>query len=103
MLKELYPILIVVGVTIGAVLAYLWQQSRGASNLNLALIRLNEQLEFDTPVFLQNAWPLLSQSGLRGISWKLDWYGVILEGKAGQEGGNVIDKEVNVADLKLAI
>ena len=103
MLKELYPILIVIGVTIGAVLAYLWQQSRGASNISLALIRLNEQLQFDTPAFLQGAWPLLSQSGLRGITWKLDWYGVPLEGQSGQVGGKSIYKEIEVAELKLAI
>jgi len=103
MLKELYPILIVVGVTIGAVLAYLWQQSRSASNINLALIRLNEQLQFDTPAFLQAAWPLLSQAGLRGIKWKLDWYGAPLEGQSGHAGGTSIDKEIQVAELKLTI
>ena len=103
MLRQLYPIFILVGTTIGMVLAYLWWQATAASKLNLALIRLNEQLLFDTPVFLQNAWPLLAQSGLRGISWKLDWFGVMMEGQAGAEDGTHIDKEIEVGEMKLAM
>jgi signal transduction histidine kinase len=103
MLEDLYPILIVIGSTIGVVLAYLWRQARGASNVSLALIRLNEQLQFDTPAFLRSAWPLLSQSGLRGISWKLDWFGVPIEGQCGRPGGRSLDKEILVAEMKLNI
>lgn len=103
MLRQLYPILILVGATIGMVLAYLWWQATAASKLNLALIRLNEQLLFDTPVFLQNAWPLLAQSGLRGISWKLDWFGVMMQGQAGAEDGTHIDKEIEVGEMKLVM
>ena len=103
MLEQLYPILIVIGSTIGAVLAYLWRQARGASNVSLALIRLNEQLQFDTPAFLRSAWPLLAQSGLRGIAWKLDWFGVPIEGQAGRPGGRSLDKEIRVAEMKLSI
>jgi signal transduction histidine kinase len=103
MLEQLYPILIIIGATIGAVLAYLWLQARRASNVSLALIRLNEQLQFDTPAFLRSAWPLLSQSGLRGIAWKLDWFGVPIEGQAGKPGGRSLDKEIRVAEMKLNI
>ena len=103
MLEQLYPILIVIGATIGVVLAYLWRQARSAGNINLALIRLNEQLQFDTPAFLQSAWPLLSQSGLRGIIWKLNWFGVPLEGQAGQTGGHSIYKEIQVGEMQLAL
>lgn len=103
MLEQLYPILIVIGATIGVVLAYLWRQARGAGNIGLALIRLNEQLQFDTPAFVQSAWPLLSQSGLRGIAWKLDWFGVPLEGRAGQIGSASTHKEIQVAEMKLSI
>lgn len=103
MLEDLYPILIVIGSTIGVVLVYLWRQARGASNVSLALIRLNEQLQFDTPAFLRSAWPLLSQSGLRGISWKLDWFGVPIEGQSGRPGGRSLDKEILVAEMKLNI
>src|SRR3990167_2927701 len=103
MLEQLYPILIIVGSTIGAVLAYLWRQARGASSTSLALIHLNEQLQFDTPTFLQNAWPLLSQSGLCGFEWKLDWFGVPVEGRAGKTGGASIHKEIQVAEMKLVV
>lgn len=103
MLEQLYPILIIIGSTIGLVLAYLWRQARGASNTSLALIHLNEQLQFDTPAFLQNAWPLLSQSGLCGFAWKLDWFGVPVEGRAGTTGGASIHKEIQVAEMKLAV
>ncbi len=103
MLKQLYPILILIGATIGVVLAYLWWQATAASKLNLALIRLNEQHNFDTPVFLQNAWPLLAQSGLRGIIWKLDWFGVTTQGQAGKEGGTNIHKQIEVGEMKLTI
>ncbi|MDO8178650.1 MAG: HAMP domain-containing sensor histidine kinase [Undibacterium sp.] len=103
MLRQLYPIFIVVGITIGLVLAYLWWQARAASNINLALIRLNEQHKFDAPAFLKSAWPLLAQSGLRGFAWKLDWFGVSIEGQAGEWEGARIFKEIDVAEMKLAI
>ena len=103
MLKQLYPILILIGATIGIVLAYLWRQARAASQLNLALIRLNEQLAFDTPVFLQSAWPLLAQSGLRGISWQLDWFGVALEGQAGKQDRTYFDREIVVGEMRLVM
>lgn len=103
MLKQLYPLLILIGATIGIVLAVLWWQARAASQLNLALIRLNEQLMFDTPVFLQHAWTLLSQSGLRGICWQLDWFGVPMNGQTGKESGTYVDKEIVVGEMKLAI
>jgi signal transduction histidine kinase len=103
MLEKLYPILILIGATIGAVLTYLWWQATAASKLNLALIRLNEQLQFDTPVFLQNAWPLLAQSGLLGMRWKLDWFGVMTQGQVGKADGLSIEKEIEVGEMKLAI
>jgi signal transduction histidine kinase len=103
MIEQIYPILILVGCTIAAVLTYLWLQARSAANVSLALIRLNEQLQFDTPVFLQNAWPLLAQGGLRGIAWQLDWFGVPLTFQAGESDGYSIRKEIDVAEMKLAI
>lgn len=103
MLNQLYPILILIGATIGIVLVYLWWQARSASQLNLDLIRLNEQLVFDTPVFLQSAWPLLARSGLRGISWKLDWFGVATEGQAGKQDRAYFEKEIVVGEMKLVM
>ena len=103
MLNQLYPIFILVGLTIGAVLAYLWWQARAASDLNLALIRLNEEHQFDTPAFLKSAWPLLAKSGLRGYAWKLDWFGAAIEGREGELNGTGIFKEIEVGEMKLAI
>jgi signal transduction histidine kinase len=103
MLNQLYPILILVGLTIGAVLGYLWWQARAASDLNLALIRLNEQHQFDTPAFLKHAWPLLAQSGLRGFSWQLDWFGATIEGSDGDINEGGICKKIDVGEIKLSI
>jgi signal transduction histidine kinase len=84
MLNLLYQFLILVGATIAVVVAYLWWQARAASQINVALIRLNEELQFDAPALLQQAWPLLEQSGLRGLRWKIDWFGVVIEGEEGE-------------------
>ncbi|CAN5443486.1 hypothetical protein BH11PSE11_BH11PSE11_30680 [soil metagenome] len=103
MLEQLYPLLIVVGATIGVVMAYLWRKARRANDVALNLIRLNEQLLFDTPAFLRAAWPLLSRAGLQGFEWKLDWFGTAVEGRSGQLAANTIRREVQVTDMKLAI
>lgn len=103
MISQIYPILILVGCTIAAVLAYLALQARSTASVGLALIRINEQLHFDTPAFLQHAWPLLSQAGLRGIAWRLDWFGVPLDFQAGELGNHSIRKEIEVGEMKLAI
>ena len=103
MLNLLYPILIIIGSTIGAVLAYLWWQARAASQINVALIRLNEHYKFDVPSFLQHAWPLLAQSGLRGIRWQLDWFGVNLEGCEGETRGNSVEKIIAIGEMKVTI
>lgn len=103
MLETLYPILIVIGATIGGVLWYLWRQARTAGTINLALIRLNEQLEFDTPAFLQQAWPLLSKSGLRGLSWRLVWFGTTVERTEGELGTDCIVKDIAVGENNLTL
>ncbi|MFZ6766159.1 sensor histidine kinase [Undibacterium sp. Di26W] len=103
MLEHLYPIFILTGATIAAVLLYLWLQARNANHLSLALIRLNEQLQFDMPVFLRNAWPVLAHSGVRGITWKLDWFGISMEGSAGKTSGASVHREIEVGEMKLSI
>lgn len=103
MIQQIYPLLILIGCTIAVVLAYLGLQAKSAANVGLALVRLNEQLHFDTPAFLQQAWPLLSQAGLRGIAWRLDWFGVPLSFRAGELGSHAVDKEIDVGEMKLSI
>ncbi len=102
-LENLYPYLILVGATMGTVLALLWRQARAASRRNLALIKLNEQLNFDTPDFLRAAWSLLEEAGLRGYAWRLDWFGVPLSGQAGSLDGEALTREIAVGEMRLAL
>lgn len=103
MIEQLYLSLILIGITIGAVLLYLWRQAHRINSISLALIRLNEQLEFDTPSLLRDAWPLLSQAGLHGIAWRLDWFGAPMEGYNGSESGLRLHREIRVAEMRLDI
>jgi signal transduction histidine kinase len=103
LIEHIYPYLILVGSTIGAVLFALWRHARRVSRLNLALIRLNEQLDFDTPTFLRAAWEPLSHAGLRGISWKLDWFGTLVEGQSGKLEGQAIIHEIHSEEVRLKI
>lgn len=103
MLNLLYPLLIVIGATIGLVLAYLWWQARSASNHNLALIRLNEEHKFDAPAFLQHAWPLLKSAGLIGIRWQFDWFGVLIQAEEGIHQGKSVKQEIHIGEMHLSI
>ncbi|GAO35898.1 hypothetical protein SCT_1294 [Sulfuricella sp. T08] len=103
MIEQIYPYLILIGSTIGAVMFYLWRQARRVSKLNLALIRLNEQHQFDTPAFLRAAWEPLSRAGLQGISWRLDWFGIPVEGQAGQLKGEEVFREIRVREMAVAV
>ncbi len=103
MIEQLYPLLILVGSTIGAVMLYLWHQAHIAGHINLRLIQLNEQLNFDTPTFLREAWPLVSQAGLLGMQWRLDWFGMLIEGHSGQTEGHCVSREMEVSEMRLAL
>lgn len=103
MIEQIYPYLILIGITIGAVLLTLWCQARRISRINIALIRLNEQLDFDTPAFLRAAWEPLAQAGLKGISWKLDWFGITVEGQEGKQAGESVTREIQVDETRLDI
>lgn len=103
MIEQVYLSLILIGLTIGSVLAALWYKARRASMLNLALIRLNEQHGFDTPALLAHAWPLLARSSLRGIEWHLDWFGVSKHGQSGVTRGRVTERAIEVGEMKLVL
>ena len=103
MIEQVYPYLILIGATIGAVLFTLWRQARRISRINIALIRLNEQLDFDAPAFLRAAWEPLSQAGLQGISWKLDWFGIRVEEREGKQAGESVTREIQVAETRLVV
>lgn len=103
MIEQVYLSLILIGVTIGAVMATLWYKARRSGLLNLELIRLNEQLGFDLPAFLAQAWPLLERSSLRGIAWELDWFGVHKQGQSGQARGRLTECQVEVGEMRLSV
>ncbi len=101
MLSLLYPFLIIVGITIAFVLAYLAWQARAASHLNLALIQLNEEHQFDTPLFLKNAWPLLQRGGILGFTYQLNWFGIALSGSEGKSIGRELHRRIHIKEMSL--
>ncbi|MES2324233.1 MAG: ATP-binding protein [Pseudomonadota bacterium] len=103
MIEQVYLYLILVGVTIGSVMAALWYKARKAGRVNLALIRLNEQHAFDAPSFLGGAWTLLAKSGLRGLAWRLDWFGVVAQGHGGVAKGRSTLREITVGEMSVAV
>ncbi|HEY0061333.1 MAG TPA: ATP-binding protein [Telluria sp.] len=103
MIEQAHLYLILIGLTIGAVMAALWYKARQASMLNLELIRLNEQLGFDAPSFLRHAWDLLAQSSLRGMQWELDWFGVRTEHAVGAAMGRPVRHRVEVGEMALVL
>lgn len=102
-LHTLYPYLILIGATIGAVLFYLMLQARRVSRANLALIRLNEQGGFDVPALLRQAWPLLREAGVRGMRWRLDWFGMPLEQSEGRAEGACVQRSIAVGEMRLEL
>ena len=103
MLSLLYPSLIIIGATIAVVLGYLWWRARSASNHKLALIRLNEENQFDAPAFLQQAWPILEAAGLLGMRWRCNWFGIVIEGAEGMYQGKALHQEIDVGEMHLSI
>lgn len=103
MLSVLYPLLIVVGLTIVGVMLILWRQARIAAQLNLALIELNEALHFDAPALLQQAWSLLERGGVVGMRWQLNWFGVLLEDSAGVHTGVNLQRKIVIGEMNLSI
>lgn len=103
MIEHAYFSLILSGATIFVVLFYLLRQAGRASRVQLSLIRLNEEHGFDTPNFLRHAWPLLARAGMRGLAWRLDWFGVPIEESHGATDGPSICRNLEVGDMRLAI
>lgn len=101
MLEQIYPYLILSGLTIGFVLLYLWRQALAVNRLNLALINLNQEQEYDTLRFLYAAWPILSQAKIRGLAWQLQWFGIALNGQAGKCGGEYIERQIEVGEMRI--
>ena len=103
MIEHAYPYLLLSGATILVVMGILWRQARRAGRLNLALIRFNEQCGFDTPAFLAQAWTLLAPSGLLGLSWRLDWFGVVSDRRFGAADGRQTARTITVGEMAIAL
>lgn len=103
MLSALYPLLILVGLTIAGVMLFLWRQARTAAQLNLALIQLNEVLHFDAPALLRQSWHILERGGVTGMHWQLNWFGVLLEESLGKQRGLCATKVIDIGDMNLSI
>jgi signal transduction histidine kinase len=93
----------VIGLTIAVVLAALWYKARAADRLNLELIGLNEQQRFDTIAFLEASWSLLARGSLRGLAWRLDWFGALCEGQGGLLEGRARQRTVEVGEMRATI
>lgn len=96
-------LLVLVGITIGAVLAYLANRSRHASRLTLQLIQRNQQAKFDALEFLESAWPLLSQAGFTGVHWHADWYGGERWGESGNNSSSQLIRGLEATDIQLHV
>ena len=103
MLENIYPYLILSGCTIGVVLLYLWRHALDVNHLNLALIELNQAQDNDTLKFLNAVWPILSRARLRGMRWQLQWYGVPVNGEAGDCRAEYIEHSIEVTEMHLRI
>ena len=103
MMIKLYPYLILAGITIFLVMAWLVRQARRQASLNLKLLRLNENLQFDLPDFLRNCWPILSRGGFCGLSWQLDWFGTRVNGAEGTTLKGSIHRRLDIPEISLDV
>ncbi len=102
-MANLYPYLILVGISIIAATSWLLVQARRQAQIANELVRLNRDVNFDLPDFLRQCWKPLQQAGFRGISWQLDWFGSTLAKLEGREGEVVIQRKLEVEDITLVV
>jgi hypothetical protein len=99
----LYPYFLIIGSSILVASAWLLSRYHKQIQRNQELIRLNEDLGYDLPDFLRQCWPLLSESGFAGISWKLNWFGTTLSDQHGKLEGNIIERKLEVQEISLYV
>jgi signal transduction histidine kinase len=97
----LFLAMILAGVTILGVMAWLLRGFRRLARLNLELTRLNEASQFDLPDFLRSSWPPLRCAGVTGMTWTLDWFGYNLVQTHGDCSGNVTRHFLHVGENTL--
>jgi len=102
-MANLYPYLILVGISIIVASFWLLNQARRRVRITKELVAMNEQFEFDLPDFLRHVWQPLSAAGFRGLSWHLDWFGSTLTSSEGEEGELFISRKLEVEDISLTV
>lgn len=100
---DLYPYLIIIGISILAATGWLLHQYRMQVLRTQELIHLNEQLAYDLPDFLRQCWPTLKKGDFTGMSWQLDWFGTLVSEDSGQLSGQVLEKRFEVQEITLVI
>lgn len=96
-------LLVLIGITIGAVLAYLTLRTKQASRITLRLIECNESTKFDAIQFLEIAWPILQKAGFTGFKWHAQWYGGERWGESGDNSSYAISRVIEATDIQLTI
>jgi len=102
-MTELYPYLIIIGISILAATGWLLHQYRMQVLRTQELIHLNEQLAYDLPDFLRQCWPTLKKGGFSGMSWQLDWFGTLVGESHGLVAGQVLEKTFEVQEIMLVL
>lgn len=102
-MADLYPYLILIGLSIIAATIWLLRQARRRARITNELVEMNEELAFDLPNFLRQCWRPLSKAGFKGLSWELNWFGTVLAHRDGSEGEVVIRRRLEVEDIDLTV
>lgn len=102
-MANLYPYLILVGISIILATSWLLVQARRRARITNELVSLNEELGFDLPDFLRYCWAPLQKAGFKGISWRLDWFGSTISQTQGIEGEVFINRTLDVEDISLSV
>lgn len=70
-------LLVIVGVTMVLVYAYLKRKSRFANILILDLYRINQEVNQEVLSFLEQSWEVLELAGFQKLVGQVHWYGVV--------------------------
>ncbi len=100
---DLYPYLILVGLSILVASARMLYHYRMQSSRGQQLILLNEQYDYDLPDFLRSCWPILQEGRFVGMEWHLDWFGTSVSGEEGQLQGQVIERELQIREIFITV
>lgn len=102
-IASLYPYFILIGLSIILATSMLLIQARARVEITNELVQLNQSLHFDLPDFLRHCCKPLKKAGFKGVSWQLDWFGSNLSFDEGSVGERVVERMLEVQDIKLTI